>query len=444
MLRRIIRLSTLAILLLTSALFLQTAFISVSFAQSQESQLYNQLKTLPGSIEVNALKCLSPFKEKYLVILKQWLDPLDTTAGSFKQRVFVSHFSYVAPTVFVTEGYGGDYAESQNYIEELSKMFHTNQIFVEHRYFGPSTPANKDWKYLTTTNAAADHHRVRQLFGSIYKNKWIATGISKGGQTALIYRTLYPNDVDITVCYVAPLCFAVEDGRHEPFIANIPGTQAERDKLRACQTEILKKRKKIMPLFKAHCDEKKLTFNIPFDEVYDYCVLETSFAFWQWGWETSSIPSKKPTVNDLFNFFIRVSDPDYFSIEGSEPIQAFSVQAARELGYYGYDTKPFEKYLKIKTAKGYLDKIFMPKDYRVSFDKSISEKCAQYLKDNDPKMIFIYGEYDPWSAAAVNFGNKKNMYKAVCPGGSHRSRISSLPTEMKNEVVNRIARWLEE
>ena len=69
----------------------------------------------------------------------------------------------------------------------------------------------------------------------------------------------------------------------------------------------------------------------------------------------------------------------------------------------------------------------MPKDYRVAFDKTISEKCAQYLKDNDPKMIFIYGEFDPWSAAAVSFGSKENMYKAICPGGSHGARISSLP-----------------
>ena len=304
--RRIIRVNTLAILLLSTALFLQIAFITVSYAQSQESQLYSQLKSLRGSIEVNALQCSSPFQEKYLVILKQWLDPADTTAGSFKQRIFVSHFSYDAPTVFVTEGYGGAYAESQNYIEELSKMFQTNQVFVEHRYFGPSTPANKDWKYLTTTNAAADHHKVRSLFGTIYKNKWIATGISKGGQTALIYRTLYPNDVDITVSYVAPLCFAVEDGRHEPFIANKPGTQADRDKLHAWQTEVLKKRKKMMPLFKAHCDEKQYTFNIPLDEVFDYCVLESSFSFWQWGWKPATIPSKGASDKDIFNFLIRV------------------------------------------------------------------------------------------------------------------------------------------
>ncbi len=444
MLRRIIRISTLAILLLSITPFLPGGFISTAYAQNEESQLYKQLKLLPGSIEVSAVKYSAPFKEKYLVNLKQWLDPADTTAGSFTQRVFVSHYSYDAPTVFVTEGYGGDYAGTQNYIEELAKMFQTNQIFVEHRYFGPSTPANKDWKYLTTANAAADHHKVRQLFGNIYKSKWIATGISKGGETALIYRTLYPNDVDITVCYVAPLNFGVEDGRHEHFIADKPGTPADREKLKDWQIKVLKERKKIMPMFKTYCDDKKYTFNIPLDEVFDYCVLESSFSFWQWGWKPASIPSDKATDTELYNFLIRVCDPEYFSIEGTEPTMAFFVQAARELGYYGYDTQPFAKYLKIKTAKGYLEKIFLPKDYRVAFDKTISEKCAQYIKDNDPKMIFIYGEYDPWSAAAVSFENKKNMYKAVCPGGNHGSRIASLPDEIKKEVTDRIRKWLDE
>jgi len=444
MLRRIYRISILAILLLSATLYKNNCIVSQGYAQNQSSQLYGQLKSLPGNPEVTALKFNSPFKEKYLVNLKQWLDPNDTSAGSFKQRVFVSHYSYDAPTVLVTEGYVGDYAANPNYVEELSRMFQTNQILVEHRYFGSSKPAKQDWKYLTASNAAADQHRVRQLFGGIYQKKWIATGISKGGETALIYRTLYPNDVDITVCYVAPLCFGVEDGRHEPFIANKPGSQADRDKVRAFQTEVLKNRKKILPLFKKFCKDKKYSFNLPLDEIYDYCVLEFSFSFWQWGWSPASIPSPEASDTDLFNYLVKVAGPDYFSIEGTETTIAFFIQAAKELGYYGYDTQPFEKYLKIKTAKGYLDKIFLPKDYRVAFDRTLADKCAAYIKENDPKMIFIYGEYDPWSAAAVSFDNKKNMYKAVCPGGSHKSRIASLPEDMKKEVTGRIRKWLEE
>ena len=33
----------------------------------------------------------------------------------------------------------------------------------------------------------------------------------------MFYRTYFPDDVDISVPYVAPLNQSLEDGRHEPF-----------------------------------------------------------------------------------------------------------------------------------------------------------------------------------------------------------------------------------
>lgn len=426
--------------LASQAIMFQTATIAVA----QEISLQEKIKALPGVLGVEALKCKPPFTEKYLIKLKQWNDHSDTTAGWFSQQVFLSHNSFAAPMVLVTEGYAASYAEYPNYTEELASLFNTNQICVEHRYFGKSVPDDKEWKYLTTANAAADHHRVTQLLKSIYKGKWINTGISKGGETALIHRTLYPDDVDISVCYVGPLCFSVEDGRHEPFIENIPGTQADRDKIKAFQTEVLKRRKKIFPMFKSYCEEKQYTFNLPLQEIYDYCVFEFSFSFWQWGWKPSSVPSEKASDKDLFEYLVRVCSPDYFANEGIESTRAFFIQAAKELGYYGYDTKPFEKYLKVKSAEGYLEKIFLPQGILFEFDSTISQKCVRFITDNDPKMIFIYGEYDPWSAAAVEFKDKKNMYKAVCPAESHAARIGSLPKTMKEEVTARVQRWLDE
>lgn len=440
---KFVRVWFVALALFVAAHYTGFSPVSISIAQTGQSQLYKEIKALPDVIDVQALKFKPPFKEKYLVKLKQWLDPKDTTAGSFVQRVFISHYSYDVPTVLVTEGYTGSYAESADYTEELSSLFNTNQILVEHRYFGSSQPKKSDWKYLTASNAAADHHHVVTLFKNIYKNKWINTGISKGGQTALIHRTLYPNDVDFSVCYVAPLCFSVEDGRHEPFICCKVANETDRKKVHDFQLEVLKRRNKIFPMFKKYCEKENYTFKIPLQEIYDYCVLEFSFSFWQWGWRPTSIPSVNASDAYLYNYLIRVCSPDYFANEGIESSKAFFVQAAHELGYYGYETKPFSKYLKIKTAKGYLEKIFLPSDYRVAFDSTISQQCARFIRDNDPKMIFIYGEYDPWSAAAVNFDNKKNMYKAVCPGGSHGSRILSLPDDMRNKVTDLIKKWME-
>ena len=67
------------------------------------------------------------------------------------------------------------------------------------------------------------------------------------------------------------------------------------------------------------------------------------------------------------------------------------------------------------------------------------------LKENDPKMIFIYGQNDPWTAAGVTWlKGKKNIHVFVEPGGSHRARIGTLPEEEKKQVMELINEWLKQ
>lgn len=179
-------------------------------------------------------------------------------------------------------------------------------------------------------------------FKTMYPGKWISTGISKGGQTSLLYRAFFPDDVDISVPYVAPLCYGVEDGRHEPFLQQV-STAEERKKVEDFQLEVLKRKSRLLPRFETYCTEKKYVFRAPLDEIYDFCVLEYSFALWQWGTEVSNIPSSTASDEEIFRHLLDVSDPSYFTCDS--PNVSFFVQAARELGYYGYDTTVREYFL---------------------------------------------------------------------------------------------------
>ena len=98
----------------------------------------------------------------------------------------------------VTEGYAAHYATHPRYQEELSKLFNANLVFVEYRYFGESMPKPCNWDYLTVENSLYDLHHVTTTLKQLYDEKWIATGISKGGQTTMFYRTYFPDDVDIS------------------------------------------------------------------------------------------------------------------------------------------------------------------------------------------------------------------------------------------------------
>ena len=410
-----------------------------------QTELQNKMKEIANITEVKALES-EEFAEKYVTYFTQPIDHENPELGTFRQRVFVSHVGFDRPTVLVTEGYGASYASNPRYREELSKWFNTNMIFVEYRYFLESTPEPRDWQYLTTKNSADDLHAIRNAFKQIYPGKWIATGISKGGQTTMLYRTFYPDDVDISVPYVAPLCYGVEDGRHEPFLRYKVGTAEERRTIENFQFEVLKRRATLQPLFDKHCAEKKYEFRAPLEEIYDYAVLEYPFALWQWGTPISTIPSLDASDEEIFKHLLAISDPSYFDVNG--PYASFNVQACRELGYYGYDMRPFKDYMVIKSTKDYLRRLMLPEDAQfVKFDKTLGKKITKFLKKNDPKMIFIYGEIDPWSAAAVtwlNTNKKKNLHIFVEPRGSHKARISTLPEDMQKEAKALIQKWLDE
>ena len=415
---------------------------AVAFAGNAQ-ELLKKLESLPGISGIEKLES-DHCDENYLVRITQPVDHKNPSAGTFTQRVIIEHAGFDRPTVLVTEGYGAAYALNPRYREELSQLLDANLIFVEYRYFLESTPSPYNWDYLTAENSAYDLHNVNRTFRRLYTGKWISTGISKGGQTTMLYRAYFPDDVEISVPYVGPLCRSVEDGRHEPFLRKV-GTKAERRCIRDFQTEVLRRKASMLPLLEKHCAKKQLRFRIPLAEVLDYCVLEYSFALWQWGTSVSGIPSTKADDRTLFDHLVTISSPDYFAED--QPNQSFFVQAARELGYYGYDTKPFRRYLTIKSSKGYLDRIMLPKELvgKVAFDATLYRKVHDFLRDNDPKMIFIYGEIDPWTAAHVPlFKGKVNQQVYFQPRGSHLARIGNMPEETKEQILRQLNVWLAE
>ena len=422
-----------------SHLLLLLLLVIVS-ANASNKELYQKLCTLKGVITVDSLP--SDYStEKYVVTIRQPLDHKHPEKGSFTQRVVISHEGFDRPTVLVTEGYGGDYALNPRYRDELAGLFQTNTVFVEHRYFSGSVPDTVDWQYLTAQNSASDLHLITTLFKQIYPQKWISTGISKGGQTALIYRAFFPNDVDITVPYVAPVSRSAEDGRHEPFLNKV-GDKKTRQAILSFQREVLKRRGEIIPLMEKFCMEKQLSFRISMNEVLDYCVLEYSFAFWQWGTPASHIPANSATTEVLFKHLTEISGPDYFAT--GQPTQAFFIQAARELGYYGYDIEPFKDLLFIRTAKDYLQRIMLPEGITIQFQPELYKKLTNFIETSDPRLIFVYGEYDPWTSVGITkLDGKKNMFVAIQPKGSHRARINTLPDSLRDKVIKTIKLWLE-
>ena len=417
----------------------------VLFVNAQNSDVEKMLKDIKAVASFEKIEKADTTRQYYLMKVTQLLDPQNPAAGTFEQRVMLGHRGYDRPMVVVTEGYGADYAfKSPKYMEELTKIMDANILFVEYRYFSGSTPNPCNWDYLTVANSMEDYHNIITSFKPFYNAKWASTGISKGGSTSIFYRAYYPEDLDVSVPYVGPLSGAVEDGRHESFLERV-GTKAERDAIRNFQTELFERKERLMPMFDAYCLDKGLVFRVPSTEIYDLLVLEYQFSMWQWGTPVKTIPALDSDDKVIFDYFMKMCGPEYF--EKGSSIESFFVQAAKDFGYYGYNIEPFRKYVKAENVEGYLNRVFLPEELaNVEFDDSNYRFVTDYYTENDPKMLLIYGEVDPWTATGITWmrdRNKQNVKVYIQPRGSHTARILNMPEGLRNEILEQLNEWMQ-
>lgn len=404
---------------------------------AQESKIYTFLKSIPG-IEIEK-KDTSAYKEFYIIMLPQAVDHNNPNGPTFKQRIYVGHEGFDRPTVMETEGYGADWVTS-NTMSEPTKLLNANQLYVEHRYFGPSTPEPVNWKYLTAEQDAGDYHYIRTLFGKVYKGKWIASGVSKGGQTATEYKVFYPDDADVTIPYVAPLNYSRLDRRIDAHFKKV-GTKDQRKHIKDIQLYLLKNKNTVLPKWKKIANKAGFKFtSIDEESAYDYSVLEYPFSFWQYTADETKLPDLKATTPaKMAKYLVQIVSPFWYT-EAADPYQAANYQFYTQLGYYEYNERPFRKYLK---NKDYPNSVFVPKNVPIVWDPSYQEKLKKFIAGNPQHMIYIYGEADPWGATAAEIKPGSGSLKMVQAGGTHGAKIASLSPEQHKLVIDTLEKWLE-
>jgi hypothetical protein len=418
--------------------FLSASLLVLVVFQALASVSLDEFLTRKEVKEVRTITSESGFDRILEVMIEQPVDHHNPDGETFRQRVYISHVDPSKPVVLVTAGYDAKYY----YTSELTTALHCNQVMVEHRYFGRSVPDSIDWSYLDTWQAASDDHRIVEMFKNLYPGKWISTGISKGGQTVIYHSYYYPDDVDVRVPYVAPLNFGVEDQRIYSFLDQV-GSPKERRKIEKFQEMALKNEDQYMDAFKTFTEKKGYTFKLAggVENAYEYCVLEYSFAYWQWGYvPMQKIPHKSAEPAEVVDHMNRVAGFDYFSDQFITEYRPFFYQALTEMGYYGYDLEAFGKYLKHVDNPDFT--FTLPESEDIPFNAELSFDIQRYISEDARNFIFIYGENDTWSATAVSSTGHTNSRIFIKEGGSHRTRINNMPEEQKQEVYSTLDSFL--
>ncbi|MFL0352180.1 S28 family serine protease [Xanthomarina sp. GH4-25] len=413
-----------------------------SVTKEHELSTFEKLASIENVVTIEKREPVSHFDENYEIWFEQPIDYNDLSKGTFRQRVLLGFENATEPVIVELQGYGIGTEKAG----ELASHYKSNQLNIEHRYFNDSRPKTIDWNTLTIENAAKDQTRIiNAIRKAVYPNaKFISTGISKGCQTTMIHRRYFPENVDACVCYVGPLNFEREDPRVYEFLNNV-STQENRDKVKAFQNLCFENRTALLEMMKEAAIEKDMSWEFGVDKAIDYTILEYSFAFWQWGTPIESIPTESASAKEIYNHLISVVGYGFFEEKAVDNLQPYFWAALTQQGIYGYETAPFKQYL--NTEEIYKFDWAFPEGITKPFDPIPMKEVQTFLDNSAEDMLFIYGEYDSWSATAVELekdASDRDVYKFVQPQGSHTTRIKSFSPESQKEIYNIIDGWLKE
>jgi len=394
---------------------------------------------LPQGSRVEPSRVPEGYKAAFRIAFPQPLDHFDRSRGKFWQRVYFAYRDSSAVTVISTPGYGA----SRLYISEPARMLQANQIVVEHRFFGTSRPDSLQWAYLTARQAAADHHRIVQAFRRFLKGKWVSTGRSKGGTTALLFKHFYPDDVDAVIAYVAPLGLAQEDPRIDAFIQKLSADSCAQ-KIEAFQMAVLRQRGAVKKFLEDIAREKNYSFSIGLEKVLEFAVLEYPFSFWQWHRVScKDIPDSTADPRTLAQHLQRVIGLHTIYSDGAiRRLYPAFYQFCTELGYYGFLYNSRRVFEHLKVVPDPSNRFFAPPGVDLTFRPQMMMEAIHDLRHNGRNIIAIYGGLDPWSATGLVPSGKAEILVVIKPDGDHSVRIRDLSREDQEKIFRALQRWL--
>ncbi|NMO16029.1 hypothetical protein HPC49_01650 [Pyxidicoccus fallax] len=409
-------------------------------AQDAEPDILVALQSIPGLTVVREAPSRFPGTRFFVLTFDQPADHRNPQGQRFQQRVTLLHRSTTAPMVLASTGYGIGTSAGQM---EPTAILQSNQLLVEHRFFGPSIPEAANWEHLDLWQAAADHHRIVSAFKPLYGAKWVSTGASKGGMTSVYHRALYPNDVDATVAYVAPNSHGPMDPRYVHFLATV-GDAACRERIRDFQRDALSRRDELVPQVSADAEAQGAPLDfLGADKAFEFMVLELPFVFWQYSNPATcpSIPAPGApaeevlaTLSDVVGYF-GFSDP---SIQYYAP---YYFQAGTQLGSYRSD----ERHLRglVRYPRQYAPAAMVPFPIEpYGFDFWSIPLIEAWVKARGERMLFVYGQLDPWSTNAFDVRERNDAYRFYVQGGNHGASISRLPESVRAFAVERLTTWV--
>ena len=407
---------------------------SDSTGPSEPSDLLDHLNALPG-VTAREIAPSYGYPRAFELDIAQPVDHDNPGGPTFTQRAYLSHADETAPMVYGPYGYGAT-AESG---QELAGILQGNGLYVTHRYFPGSRPIPTDWSYLDIRQAAADHHRIVSLLRPLYAGAWVSAGASKSGMTALFHRRFYPDDVDATVAYVAPIMFELGDERFTDHLRQT-GTPEGKARIHEFQRRLLEHQDSLIGLFEEWFPLNDLALSVPSPPMFQDAVDSYEWGFWQRHvFDYADIPGPDAPYDAWIEHLAAVVRLHFASDTWRDYFKAYVYQLYTELGSPAIDLTHLEDLLLHEPLDPRVEYSF-PEDLPLVYDNSAMLDVVQWLQNHGDRIIYIYGSVDPWTGGAVELTGAADALKIVQEGADHQVRILGLDDQ--STVLATLGGWL--
>lgn len=361
-----------------------------------------------------------PGTQMYLLRLTQPANHFEPAGATFEQRLLLTVRDESAPLVLHTTGY--ELFDSQS---DLASNFPVNELEVEHRFYEDSTPAGADYALLTIMQSAADSHRIVEALGALFPAAWVNTGHSKGGMTALFHRRYFPCDVVGSAPFVTPISRSKQDQRFGPWLAQLGGPTyaACRGVLNDLERNVMSRKAELAPTLRG---------------TYSRIGSRTN-ALWAansgsslWGAFQYGLQDNTQRGCPAYESFIGAPGfPELYADQWAGYGESYSDEALEQsqLDPYTYQTQ-----VELGSPggnRGHLEEFgpipMLPDDGELAFNGLPVPRFEQramtdvllWMRTHGERFVFIYGGFDPWTAAQVDITGTRDAVKIVVPGLHH-------------------------
>lgn len=397
------------------------------------------LAALPGVEVIEEISDILGYRQ-FSLRIEQPADHGDPGGQTFQQPVQLLHTDVQAPFILGTTGYG----LSSGFLDEPAQLLGANQLMVEHRFFDSSRPDPADWSHLTIEQSASDFHHIAELLKPIYTAAWIGTGVSKGGMTSVYHRRFFPDDVVGTIAYVAPHSMGTTDPRYLDFVEQVGGPAAAscRQALADWQVELLERREAMIARMEAQAPAA--TYDIlGLDVAFETAVIEGPFTFWQYltAIDCALIPPATGTDEEHWQALEAAAPTVLWSDDFVGFYEPYFWQAAVQLGYPAFEGPHITPLLQNPG-------IDVPATYVVPgpgktpvFDAASMPDVSQWIATEGERLIFVYGERDPYTAGAFDPTGAVDSASFIEPAGNHGASIAGLADPDRAQALEMLEAW---